>query len=64
MTKLYYQFPETWFGDCMPFGKDDKFFLFHRFPPRVFCIPASAGHVRSTDCTLSHFRCSGHIHNN
>lgn len=30
MTKLYYQFPETWFGDCMPFGKDDKFFLFHQ----------------------------------
>ncbi|MDD3218754.1 MAG: GH32 C-terminal domain-containing protein [Lachnospiraceae bacterium] len=30
MTKLYYQFPKTWFGDCMPFGKDDKFFLFHQ----------------------------------
>ena len=20
--KLYYQFPGTWFGDCMPFGWD------------------------------------------
>lgn len=30
MTKLYYQFPKTWFGDCMPFGKDGKFFLFHQ----------------------------------
>ena len=27
--KLYYQFPGTWFGDCMPFGKGDEFFLFH-----------------------------------
>ena len=25
MTKLYYQFPNTWFGDCMPFGKGDQF---------------------------------------
>ncbi len=30
MKRLYYQFPETWFGDCMPFGKDGKFFLFHQ----------------------------------
>ena len=30
MTKLYYQFPGTWFGDCMPFGKGDEFFLFHQ----------------------------------
>ncbi|MCO6559292.1 MAG: DUF4975 domain-containing protein [Bifidobacterium sp.] len=28
--KLYYQFPGTWFGDCMPFGKGDDFFLFHQ----------------------------------
>lgn len=28
--KLYYQFPGTWFGDCMPFGKGDRFFLFHQ----------------------------------
>lgn len=28
--KLYYQFPGTWFGDCMPFGKGDEFFLFHQ----------------------------------
>ena len=26
MTKLYYQFPNTWFGDCMPFGKGDQFY--------------------------------------
>lgn len=30
MHKLYYQFPETWFGDCMPFGYGDKFFLYHQ----------------------------------
>ena len=30
MTKLYYQFPNTWFGDCMPFGKGDQFYLFHQ----------------------------------
>lgn len=28
--KLYCQFPGTWFGDCMPFGKGDEFFLFHQ----------------------------------
>ena len=28
--KLYYQFPGTSFGDCMPFGKGDEFFLFHQ----------------------------------
>ena len=25
--KIYYQHPNTWFGDCMPFGKDDTFYL-------------------------------------
>lgn len=30
MHKLYYQFPETWFGDCMPFGYGDRFFLYHQ----------------------------------
>ena len=30
MYKLYYQFPNTWFGDCMPFGKDGKFYLYHQ----------------------------------
>ena len=30
MNKLYYQFPDTWFGDCMPFGYKDKFFLYHQ----------------------------------
>lgn len=30
MHKLYYQFPGTWFGDCMPFGKGDEFFLYHQ----------------------------------
>ena len=30
MQKLYYQFPGTWFGDCMPFGKGDKFYLYHQ----------------------------------
>ena len=30
MYKLYYQHPNTWFGDCMPFGKDGKFYLYHQ----------------------------------
>lgn len=30
MHKLYYQYPKTWFGDCMPFGFGDKFFLYHQ----------------------------------
>lgn len=30
MNKLYYQFPGTWFGDCMPYGKGDEFYLFHQ----------------------------------
>ena len=30
MQKLYYQFPGTWFGDCMPFGHGDKFYLYHQ----------------------------------
>lgn len=30
MQRLYYQFPGTWFGDCMPFGVDDTYFLFHQ----------------------------------
>ncbi len=29
MNKLYYQLPGTWFGDCMPFGKDGEFYLFY-----------------------------------
>lgn len=28
--KLYYQYPETWFGDCMPFGKGNDYYLFHQ----------------------------------
>lgn len=30
MHHLYYQFPGTWFGDCMPFGYDNKFYLYHQ----------------------------------
>ncbi|AKV55827.1 Glycosyl hydrolases family 32, Beta-fructosidase or sucrose-6-phosphate hydrolase [Bifidobacterium actinocoloniiforme DSM 22766] len=30
MSKLYYQYLGTWFGDCMPFGSGDEFFLFHQ----------------------------------
>lgn len=37
MTKLYYQFPNTWFGDCMPFGKGDQFYLFHQRDTRKPC---------------------------
>lgn len=30
MHKLYYQPEGHWFGDCMPFGKDGEFYLFHQ----------------------------------
>lgn len=30
MHKLYYQPSGFWFGDCMPFGKGDEFYLFHQ----------------------------------
>ena len=30
MHKLYYQPAGFWFGDCMPFGKGDEFYLFHQ----------------------------------
>lgn len=30
MHKLFYQPEGYWFGDCMPFGKDGKFYLFHQ----------------------------------
>lgn len=30
MNRLYYQPKGFWFGDCMPFGKDGKFYLFHQ----------------------------------
>ena len=35
MQKLYYQFPGTWFGDCMPFGKGNEFYLYHQRDVRV-----------------------------
>ncbi|MBT9846659.1 glycosyl hydrolase family 32, partial [Blautia sp. MCC289] len=35
--KIYYQHPQTWFGDCMPFGKGDTFYLFHQRDTRVPC---------------------------
>ena len=35
--KLYYQPTGYWFGDCMPFGKDDTFYLFHQRDTRVPC---------------------------
>lgn len=30
MHKLYYQPAGHWFGDCMPFGKDGEFYLYHQ----------------------------------
>lgn len=37
MTKLYYQLPGTWFGDCMPFGHGDQFYLYHQRDTRKPC---------------------------
>lgn len=30
MPEVYYQHPDTWFGDCMPFFHDGEFYLFHQ----------------------------------
>ncbi len=30
MHRLYYQPEGSWFGDCMPFGKDGTFYLYHQ----------------------------------
>ena len=48
MQKLYYQFPETWFGDCMPFGHGDKFYLYHQRDtrkPGVLRLPHQSVHI-------------------
>lgn len=37
MNQLYYQYPGTWFGDCMPYGKGDEFYLFHQRDNRNPC---------------------------
>ena len=30
MQNIFYQPPGVWFGDCMPFGLHDTFYLFHQ----------------------------------
>jgi len=37
MQKLYYQYPNTWFGDCMPFGAGNQFYLYHQRDTRKPC---------------------------
>lgn len=37
MTRLYYQLPGTWFGDCMPFGAGNEFYLYHQRDTRKPC---------------------------
>lgn len=37
MNQLYYQYPGTWFGDCMPYGKGEEFYLFHQRDNRNPC---------------------------
>ena len=54
--KLYYQFPGTWFGDCMPFGKGDEFFLFHQRGnrnPEPFGEPFGWDIVDYRDCGVA-----------
>lgn len=53
MYKLYYQYPNTWFGDCMPFGKDGKFYLYHQRDTRC---PGPFGEPFGWDlCTTTDF---------
>lgn len=37
MHKIYYQPEGVWFGDCMPFGKGNEFYLFHQRDNRNPC---------------------------
>lgn len=37
MTKLYYQEPGVWFGDCMPWAHDGIFYLFYQKDNRNPC---------------------------
>lgn len=54
MPDIYYQHPDTWFGDCMPFFHDGAFYLFHqrdgRDPgPLPDCEPFGWALARTTD---------------
>lgn len=52
MVDLYYQHPNTWFGDCMPFAKDGVFYLFHQRDtrnPDPFGEPFGWALVTTTD---------------
>ncbi|MGQ7787278.1 glycosyl hydrolase family 32 [Nesterenkonia sp. K-15-9-6] len=54
MPDVYYQHPNTWFGDCMPIFHDGAFYLFHqrdlRNPgPLPDCEPFGWALARTTD---------------
>lgn len=54
MSSVYYQHPNTWFGDCMPIHHDGAFYLFHqrdlRNPgPLPDCEPFGWALARTTD---------------
>jgi beta-fructofuranosidase len=52
MHQLYYQHPETWFGDCMPIFADGAFQLFHQRDtrhPGPFGDPFGWALARTTD---------------
>ncbi|GGD89018.1 family 43 glycosylhydrolase [Microbacterium murale] len=54
MPEVYYQHPDTWFGDCMPIHHDGAFYLFHqrdlRNPgPLPNCEPFGWALARTTD---------------
>jgi beta-fructofuranosidase len=50
--QLYYQPADTWFGDCMPFFHDGRFYLFHQRDtrrPGPFGEPFGWALARTTD---------------
>ncbi|MGW0229261.1 glycosyl hydrolase family 32 [Actinopolymorpha singaporensis] len=52
MPRLYYQHPETWFGDCMPVFADGAYQLFHQRDtrqPGPFGEPFGWALARTTD---------------
>jgi beta-fructofuranosidase len=52
MHQLYYQHPETWFGDCVPIFADGAFQLFHQRDsrhPGPFGDPFGWALARTTD---------------
>ena len=62
MHQLYYQPEGYWFGDCMPFYHDGRFYLFHQRDtrkPGPFGEPFGCALARTTD--FVHYEVLGEV---